>query len=123
MFTEMFPIVATPDLQRALGFYRDLLDGKVTYQFPPEGDPGYVSLEIGSSHLGVAQPPDGEVKAAGPISLWVYAEDVDAAVERLRAAGVRITVEPEVQPWGEKVAHVLDPDGNEVLLGEPAPEG
>ncbi len=51
MFTSAFPILSTPDVTRALGFYRDLLDGKVEYQFPPEGEPGYVGLALGSSHL------------------------------------------------------------------------
>ena len=34
MFTELFPIVATTDMSRALGFYRDLLGGLVNYEFP-----------------------------------------------------------------------------------------
>ena len=49
--------------------------------------------------------------------MWIYAEDCDAAIERLRAAGVAVVVEPADQPWGERMAHVLDPDGNEVMIG------
>ena len=49
--------------------------------------------------------------------MWVYADDCDAAVELLRAAGVRVIAEPEDQPWGERVARVQDPDGNEVIIG------
>jgi lactoylglutathione lyase len=37
MFQEMFPILSTPGLPRALRFYRDLLGCTVTYRFPPEG--------------------------------------------------------------------------------------
>ena len=51
------------------------------------------------------------------MSLWVYADDCDAAVDRLRKAGVRVTAEPVDQPWGERVARVLDPDGNEIIIG------
>lgn len=50
--------------------------------------------------------------------LWVYADDCDAAVERLRTAGVEIVEEPADQPWGERVARVLDPDGNLVIVGQ-----
>jgi len=39
MFQELFPILTTGDLPRALGFYRDLLGFQVTYLFPPEGEP------------------------------------------------------------------------------------
>jgi lactoylglutathione lyase len=120
MFTQAFPIYTTPDLERALRFYRDLLDGKVVYQFP-DVEPEFVSLEIGSTTLGIGQDRQLEVPPSRRITLWVYAEDCEAAVDRLRSAGVEITEEPAVQPWGEKVAWVLDPDGNPVIVGEPAP--
>jgi lactoylglutathione lyase len=119
VFSEAFPIIGTPDLQRALGFYRDLLEGTVEYQFPPDGEPGYVGMRIGGSHLGVALVPDAETGAGGQrFSLWVYADSCDAAVERLRAGGATVTEEPADQPWGERVARVLDPDGNEVIVGQ-----
>jgi lactoylglutathione lyase len=35
----------------------------------------------------------------------------------LRDAGVVILEEPTDQPWGERVARVQDPDGNEVIIG------
>jgi lactoylglutathione lyase len=122
MFTSAFPIVSTPDMDRALGFYRDLLEGKVTYAFPPTGDPGYVALDLGTSHIGIGLTPDAP---SGPqrIALWLYTNDCDAAVDRLRAAGTPITEEPTTQPWGERVAHCLDPDGNEIIIGSPAPPG
>lgn len=54
------------------------------------------------------------------MSLWPYKDDCDAAVARLREAGVAISEEPADQPWGERVARVLDPDGNEVIIGQHA---
>jgi lactoylglutathione lyase len=117
VFRSAFPILSTPDLPRALGFYRDLLDGEVSFQFPPAGEPGYVGLEIGSAHLGIGHAPDTRAGPDGQrIMLWVYADDCDAAVERLRAAGVQIVEEPADQPWGERIARVYDPDGNEVII-------
>jgi lactoylglutathione lyase len=117
VFTAAFPIISTPDLERALGFYRDQLDGEVEYQFPPEGEAVYVGMNVGSGHLGLAHDPDAG--GGGPrFALWVYADDCDAAIERLRAAGVTVTEEPVDQPWGERVARVIDPDGNEVIVGQ-----
>jgi lactoylglutathione lyase len=43
-------------------------------------------------------------------------DDVDAMVERLRAAAVPVVLEPVDQPWGERVAYVSDPDENLVML-------
>lgn len=119
MFSELFPILTTPDIGRALAFYRDLLGGTVSYEFPgPDGLPGYVGIDIGESHVGIGLEPEWSAPPGRrPISLWVYADDCDAAVERVRAAGVTITAEPADQPWGERVARVLDPDGNEIIIG------
>jgi lactoylglutathione lyase len=117
---ELFPIVSTPDLPRALRFYRELLGGRVSYQFAgPDGEPGYVGVDLGRSHLGIARlPPDeGAFAERRSISLWVYVDDCDATIDRLRRAGVTITEEPVDQPWGERVARVGDPDGNEVIVG------
>jgi lactoylglutathione lyase len=119
LFSDAFPIVITPDLERALGFYRDLLDGAVEYQFPPEGEPGYVGLRIGGAHVGIAKDPDAPTGAGGQrLALWVYADSCDAAVERLRGGGATVIAEPADQPWGERMARVLDPDGNEVIVGQ-----
>lgn len=121
-FTSAFPILASPDLGRALGFYRDLLGGVVEYRFPDGGDPQFVLLAIGTSRLGLGRSeptppvPDGP---EGRIALWVYAEDCDAAVDRLAAAGTEVVEPPTDQPWGERVARVRDPDGNLVVIGSP----
>jgi lactoylglutathione lyase len=121
MFNDAFPILLTPDLPRALGFYRDLLGGEIEFQFPPEGEPGYVGLNIGGGHLGIGRSPDAEAGAGRQrFALWVYADSCDEAIERLRAAGTTVTEEPADQPWGERIARVLDPDGNEVIVGQKA---
>jgi lactoylglutathione lyase len=121
VFTDAFPIISTPDIGRALGFYGELLGGEVEYRFPPDGEPGYVGLNVGSAHLGIAQAPDAKPGAGGQrFSLWVYADSCDEAVERLRAGGATVTEEPADQPWGERVARVLDFDGNEVIVGQKA---
>jgi uncharacterized glyoxalase superfamily protein PhnB len=124
VFQDAFPIISTPDMDRALGFYRDLLDGEVEYQFPPDGEPGYVSLRIAGAHLGIGLAPEARPGADGQrFALWVYADSCDAAVERLRAAGITVIEEPADQPWGERIARVLDPDGNEVIIGQHAESG
>jgi lactoylglutathione lyase len=120
MFESAFPIIATCDLPRALRFYRDLLDGTVAYQFPPEGEPVYAGIDIGSSHLGIGHDATAREAVPQRFSLWVYAHDCDAAVDRLRAAGVVVVEEPTDQPWGERVARVLDPDGKTVIIGSPS---
>lgn len=119
MVQELFPILATHDLSRALAFYRDLLGGTVRYEFPgPNGTPAYVGLDIGGSSLGLGLDPAVQpADRPRSISLWVYVTDCDAAIQRLRDGGVTVTQVPTDEPWGERVARVLDPDGNEVIIG------
>jgi lactoylglutathione lyase len=111
MAAELFPIIATTDLERSLRFYRDLLGGTIAYEFPgPDGSAVYVGVDLGRSHLGIGHDP---AAAAGgtSVSLWVYTNDCDALIERLRAAGSTVLEGPADQPWGERVGRVADPDG------------
>jgi lactoylglutathione lyase len=118
VFQEMFPILTTRDLPRALGFYQHLLGGQVRYRFPEEGEPVYVSVAIGTTNLGLGAEDRSTVNDR--VTLWVYADDCDAAVARLREAGVEVVQEPADQPWGERMAIVHDPDGNRVIVASRA---
>jgi lactoylglutathione lyase len=120
VFRSLHPILATNDLARSLGFYRDGLGAEVTYRFPEEDEPVYVGLELGGSQIGIGLDTEPLAPADGRrVTLWVYADDCDAAVARLLGMGVAVLEEPADQPWGERVARVLDPDGNQVLIGSP----
>jgi CYTH domain-containing protein/predicted enzyme related to lactoylglutathione lyase len=121
MFTELFPIIATTDMTRALRFYRDALGGTVTHEVPgADGTPAYVGIDIGSSHMGLGVNAEVGGARLRPISVWVYTDDCEAAVERLRALDVQVVEGPREQPLGDRVARVLDPDGNEILVGQRA---
>ena len=52
----------------------------------------------------------------GAVLLFLSVDDVDVAADELRKAGVRIAAEPADQPWGERTATVLDPDGHSIFL-------
>ena len=113
--------MTTADLDRLLPFYTDVLGGEVHYQFPPEGAPAYVGLHFGKASFGLGLDPALKPADGTPsVSLWLYVDDCDATVERIRTAGGRIVEEPADQPWGERVAHAEDPDGNPLILGQRA---
>jgi uncharacterized glyoxalase superfamily protein PhnB len=54
---------------------------------------------------------------AGALARWT---DVDASFADLRADGAPIVAEPRIEPWGERVASVRDPDGTVVHIGAPS---
>ena len=108
-----FPIISVHDLPAVRSFYESL-GFRQTYQFPPEGEPGYVTMERGASSIGIGA---GGAVDEDRYGFWVYVTDVDEHVERLRGEGAEVVAEPEDQPWGERVARIRDPDGNLVYLG------
>jgi uncharacterized glyoxalase superfamily protein PhnB len=110
-----FPVLSVADLPRSLAFYGDLLGGTVDFRFPEEGEPQFVTLKLGDAALGLGATTEGGHGGAG-YTLCAYVPDVDATVEQIRAAGHAVREEPSDQPWGERTARVLDPDGFEVLL-------
>jgi lactoylglutathione lyase len=114
-FREIYPILSTADLPRALHFYRDLLGCTLAYRFPPDGDAAYVGLRLGHCDLGLSMDA-GAAPSTPSFALCVYADDCDKAVERLRAEGVAVVTGPADQPWGERMAEVADPDGNRVII-------
>ncbi|MEV6844757.1 VOC family protein [Actinoplanes sp. NPDC051411] len=114
MFTEAFPIVTVPSIATACEFYVGLLGFRLTYAYPPEGDPDFVVVRLGASELGLGLDP--LAAPADALELCVYADDCDRAVATLRSAGVLVVEEPSDQAWGERMARVLDPAGNRVMI-------
>jgi lactoylglutathione lyase len=109
-FTEAFPVITVTDLPAAVRFYRDGLGFTEHYRFPAEGDPVFVTLRLGTSDLGIG------ADATTGFELCVYADDCDEAVARLREAGAEILAEPADQPWGERLARVVDPAGHRLMV-------
>jgi lactoylglutathione lyase len=115
-FRDAFTLIHPPDLARAAAFYRRRFGFEERYRFPEAGSPRFVVVGLGKFSLGLTAVE--EVEPAGRVAFWLYCEDVDAEIESLRNAGVEITREPEDQEWGERMAVVSDPDGNEIYLGQ-----
>jgi uncharacterized glyoxalase superfamily protein PhnB len=117
MFTEMFPILSTRDLPGLVRFYENGFGAVVGYRFPDDGDADFVSLDVGDIHIGIGRDPDSE---SGPerTALWFYTDDCDTSVGALAAAGATVERPPQDMPWGERVAHLRDPDGNQLHIGQ-----
>jgi lactoylglutathione lyase len=114
VFTTAFPIVTVPSIAAALQFYVGLLGFQATYAFPSEGEPDFVVVRLGASEIGLGLDP--LAAPADSLEICVYADDCDRAVATLRSAGVLVVEEPSDQAWGERMARVLDPAGNRVMI-------
>ena len=118
-----FPVIYTDDVPRLARFYGSL-GFETVYRFPPEDEAGYVSMQRGDSTLGIVTTESpkqliGVEAGSGPrFEMFVYVDDLDACVDRLRGDGVRVFSEPQDMPWGERLAYVADPDGNPFALAQ-----
>jgi catechol 2,3-dioxygenase-like lactoylglutathione lyase family enzyme len=124
-----FVQVHDPDL--ALAFYRDVLGLEVRNDVSNQGfrwitvgstaQPG-VSIVI-TNYLN-GSPGDNDMIAGliakGALNgVHFRADDLDAAFEKVRAAGAEIVQEPTEQFWGTRDFAVRDPSGNLVRIDQP----
>jgi uncharacterized glyoxalase superfamily protein PhnB len=110
------PIVVTPDVDRLLTFYTGLLGATETMRYPDEGAPFYVGLRIGDSEMGLSASDDVTPGDPGRMLLSIEVDEVDRLLPEVERHGGTATSGANDMPWGQRVAHVKDPDGNVVNL-------
>jgi predicted enzyme related to lactoylglutathione lyase len=121
MVSTIQPVIVTPDLDRLLTFYTVLLGAKEIDRVPVDGPTFYVGLQVGDSTLGLVADAGVDLTAGTGqrILLSVDVEDVELVLARVEDAGGRVQGQANDMPWGQRVAHVQDPDGNGVNLTQP----
>jgi uncharacterized glyoxalase superfamily protein PhnB len=112
-FREAFPILSVDDVDRAVDFYCSTLGFEKAYAFEQDGETAFAFLTLEPLGIGLARrAPD-----APEVALWIYADDVDAAAERLRSAGAEEIASPADQEWGERLCTFRDADGHLIHVG------
>ena len=110
------PIVVTNDLDRLLAFYTSLLGAREVMRFPDDGPVFYVGLALGDSELGLSSDASVVPGEPGRMLLSIEVPDVDALLPKIEGLGGESTSGANDMPWGQRVAHIKDPDGNVVNL-------
>jgi uncharacterized glyoxalase superfamily protein PhnB len=96
-------------LERAFGFRRGVaLAG-------PDGQTRYAEMRHGESVVILVQRGDAAAPSGGAAALYAYVPDVDRAAGEARRAGAGVTDAAD-QPWGDRTAVVIDPDGYRWIL-------
>ncbi|WP_055586009.1 VOC family protein [Streptacidiphilus griseoplanus] len=115
------PVIITARHDVLLGFYTKLFGAEQIFRVPEEGPAFYLGLRIGDSDLGLVARTDAGGGDAPRILLSIGVEDVDATLGRVAALGGSVGGASKDMPWGQRVAHIKDPDGNPVNLTQPIP--
>jgi len=118
--------IAVHDLEAALDFYRDALGLEVTERREvPEEGVEIAFLPAGEGELELLQPLNEassvaqflEKRGEGLHHVCLAVQDVEAAMERLRAAGARLlSEEPRVNVHGTRYVFVHPKSAHGVLL-------
>lgn len=116
MASTVTPILVTRDLDRLHTFYATLLGATETVRVPEEGPTFYLGLQLGNSELGITADAAVEVGQPVRVLLSIDVPDVDALLSRVEALGGSAPGPANDMPWGQRVAHITDPDGNVVNL-------
>ncbi len=107
-----------------LGFgftgYWDDVNHRVTDNYEEANRPGYASVKVGESKIGLHLDPSFE---AGPrrFEFHVEIENADAHYAELQAKGLDLT-EPKDESWGARMFSVTDPDGHVLDFLQPLEE-
>ncbi|MEU9205142.1 VOC family protein [Streptomyces sp. NPDC048332] len=115
------PVILTSDHDVLLGFYTQLFGAEEIFRVPEKGAAFYLGLRIGDTDLGLVAKADAGTGAASPILLSIGVDDVDETLARVEALGGSVGGDAKDMPWGQRVAHIKDPDGNPVNLTQPIP--
>jgi len=113
------PIIVTADLDRLLAFYTGLLGATEVLRVPDEGPAFYVGLALGDSELGLSSDASVVPGSPGRMLLSIDVPDVDALLPDVVRLGGTASSGANDMPWGQRVAHITDPDGNVVNLTQP----
>ncbi|MFD7069578.1 VOC family protein [Streptomyces sp. NPDC059913] len=115
------PVILTSDQDVLLGFYSELFGAEEIFRVPEEGPAFYIGLRIGDTDLGLVAKEDAGTGTVPRILLSIGVDDVDETFGRVEALGGSVSGGPNDMPWGQRVAHIKDPDGNPVNLTQPIP--
>ncbi|WP_328904133.1 VOC family protein [Streptomyces sp. NBC_00441] len=110
------PVILTAHQDVLAGFYTELFGAEEIFRVPAEGPVFYLGLRIGDTDLGLVAKPEVADGAAPRMLLSIGVDDVDATLGRVESLGGSVSGGPNDMPWGQRVAHILDPDGNPVNL-------
>ncbi len=109
--------VFTQKWEESLAFYRDVIGFPVTFA---DAEMGWAQFDLQTAGIGLERldPDDEEAKelVGRFVGTSIEVEDIDAVYTDLIAKGVPFLGKPEAQPWGGKLAHFKDPDGNVITL-------
>lgn len=109
-------VIAVPDLQKSLAFYRDVLG----FEIREIGDPGWRFFIKDACCIMAGECPD----ATPPVQLgdhsyfaYIEVDEIDGYFQQVKDAGASILKEPRSEPWGMREFAIRTADGHRIMFG------
>ncbi|GFD75580.1 hypothetical protein KUL156_30410 [Alteromonas sp. KUL156] len=81
-----------------------------------DASPRYVRFEVPDGNTTFSIHQVEKLPKREGVTLYFEDENLDELVEKLQEKGVQFTQLPKDQTWLWREAHLLDPDGNKLIL-------
>ena len=118
-YNTVSPSLAVDNAAEAIEFYKRAFGAQERGRMEgPGGMIAHAEIQIGDSVVMLADPfphastrPPKEVGGT-TVTLFMYVEDVDAAVQQAVDAGATVTMPVEDMFWGDRFGSIVDPYGH-----------
>jgi len=108
-FIQGAPVLHVPDVQAAVGYYRDVLGFIADF-----GDDNYAVVWRDNSAIHFVK---GDQSTSG-VHLFQWVRDVDACYREIKQRGAAITAAPADRPYGIRDFNVRDRNGITIIFGQ-----
>lgn len=99
------------NVERAVTFYKTL-----GLHLIVDAAPRYVRFECPEGEATFSIHKVDELQKGTGITIYFEEENLDEWVSKLQKKGITFSQLPEDKPWLWREAHLLDPDGNKIIL-------
>ena len=117
-YHSVTPYLILSGASDAIAYYKKALGAEEVLRMEdPGGKVHHAEIKIGDSRIMLAdehpelQALSPKTIGGSPVSIHLYVEDVDAAVERAVAAGAKLVRPVADQFYGDRVGGIVDPFG------------
>jgi len=117
MYKKVAPMFLVDDVDKAMGFYKDVFGARLQYSLPDKPPFEWVSLLLEETEImfwkkeaAQKEYPDASLISdkQGNVIIYVYVEDIDKLYERIKD-NVTVIMKPKDQFYGIREFTVQDP--------------
>jgi uncharacterized glyoxalase superfamily protein PhnB len=116
------PSLTSPDLQRSIAFYRDVLGFMAGEEWREKGVLVGIELHAGAVTFMLSQDDFAKgrdrLKGVGTRFYCSTAQDIDRFASQISERGGVLDQEPKDMPWGQRAFMISDPDGFKLTFAQ-----